>query len=199
VVGDELVLAGPRALEWNTLTNVWFESDAAPADAALVLAAATPGAGAPEFLLASRAPLALYNVHLGPGCALDVPPTLYALGDPPRAALGNASFALGSSGNAPLQPSLLYLGTQPGSRSIGGCTLWLGATPGRQRLVSLALSDAQGLALHPAPVPDDPTLEGQLFRLQALARDPGRGVISGDFELSEGLLVRLGNALAGCP
>jgi len=200
VAGGELQFAGAGApLVWNTLTNFWFDSDAAPLDAALVLDEAAPGAGLPQFGVASRAPLALYNAYLGPGCAQGTPPTLYATGAPARATLGNATFALASENNAPFQPSVLLLGTQPGSHSVGGCTLWMGASTVRQRAVSVATSDAQGLATHAGPIPNDLALEGQDFRLQTFARDPGHGVLLGDYELSDGLLVRVGDSISDCP
>jgi hypothetical protein len=63
----------------------------------------------------------------------------------------------------------------------------------------MRLTDAAGTVEHPAPVPADVALEGLELSLQALARDPGNGVLRGNLELSEGLRVRIGNALSGCP
>jgi hypothetical protein len=186
-------------LRWNTIFNFSFESDAAPADGMLGLAAFDPGPGAPVFEVAGQAPLALHTVRLGPGCALDEPPTLFATGGPPRATLGNASFAIGSAGNRPLEPHLLFVGAGTGSCTFRGCTLWTGASPARVWLASARVSDAVGRAVHPAPIPNDPALEGFAFRLQALGRDPGNGALFTDLELSEGLLVRVGNAISGCP
>jgi len=194
---NELVFAARTALlPWNTIHNFWFESDAAPADAALQLSAGAPPSRPSHFALPARAPLALHAVHTGPGCALGVPPTLFPLGAPPRATLGNASFALGSSGNAAQQPSALYFTPGAGTGSFPPCTLRLGPRP---VLASLVTSDAAGLAVHPVPIPNDIGLEGRVFSLQALARRPGAGVLLSDWELSDGLLVRVGDALAGCP
>ena len=196
----EVVFETPDSpLHWNAIFNFWFDSDAAPGDAMLGLGQFEPGPGLAELRVTGRAPTTLYNVHLGPGCALDTPPTLYALGTPPQAALGNASFALASEGNAPFQHSVLYFDTKSGSRSLGGCTFWIAPGATRQQRVSVVLSDAQGLALHPAPIPNDVALEGQALSLQAIARDPGHGVVLGDFELSEGLRVRVGDAIPRCP
>jgi hypothetical protein len=184
-------------LEWNTIHNFWFESDAAPASAELSLVpfAATPGEIG--FAVTSQAPGALHNVHLGPGCARGTPPTLHATGTPARAELGNATFALASSGNLPFQPHFLFHGPKSGSRDFFGCTLWTGA--GKALLVSTTTSDANGVATHAGPIPNDIALEGKVFRFQAVGVRPRQGVLFSDFELSEGLLVRLGNAIPECP
>lgn len=145
------------------------------------------------------APLELYNVSLGPGCALDVPPTLFAVGSPPQATLGNTTFALRSTNNASLQPNHLRYSAVPGSFQQGICTRYLGPAPGHSVAASTVLSDASGVAEHAAPVPDDVALEGLSVSLQVIGRDPGNGPLRGNFELSEGLRVRIGNALPGCP
>jgi hypothetical protein len=184
-------------LAWNTIYNFWFESDAAPGQAQLGL---LPFGASPDeigFFVSGQAPTALYNVHLGPGCAQGTPPTLYATGTPARAELGNATFALASSGNQPFQPHFLFHGPKSGSRDFFGCTLWTGAGPAV--LVSQVTSDANGVATHPGPIPNDVALEGKVFRFQAAVAHPGNGRLFADFDLSEGLLVRLGNAIPECP
>jgi len=186
-------------LRWNTLYNFSFDSDAAPADGALSLAEFAAGPGLAQFSVPAQAPLALYNAYLGAGCAQGTPPTLYAFGSPARAELGNASFGLVSTGNAPSQPNQLYFGTQPGSVTLQGCTLWMGPTVAGLRHASTVLSDAGGVATHPGAIPNDLALEGQSFRMQAVGRHPGQGALFSSFELSDGLLVRVGNAIPGCP
>ena len=184
-------------LAWNSIFNFWFESDAAPSEAQLGL---MPFGATPDetgFSVSSQAPTALYNVHLGPGCATDTPPTLYAIGTPARAELGNATFGVASSGNRPFQQNFLFVGPKSGSRNLLGCTLWTGGGPAV--LVSTTTSDASGVATHLGPIPNDIGLEGRVYRFQALGVDPGRGRLFADFELSEGLLVRLGNAILECP
>jgi hypothetical protein len=185
-----------RPLAWNTIYNFWFESDAAPGRSDLAL---LPFDARPDeigFFVDSHAPTALYNVHLGPGCATGTPPTLYATGSPARAELGNATFALVSRGNQPFQPNFLLHGSKSGSRNYLGCTFWTGA--GGADLVSMVTTDANGVATHPGPIPNDIVLEGRLFRFQAVGRDPAHGRLFSDFELSEGLLVRVGNAIPAC-
>jgi hypothetical protein len=189
---------GGNPLRWNSIYNFWFESDAAPLPSAVALRQFAPGPGFAAFPVASQAPLALWNAYLGSGCALDVPPSLYAVGSPARALLGNASFGLASAGNVPSEPSILRAGLLPGSIVLQGCTIWMGGFQGSFR-ASLATADPAGVALHPLPVPSSLALEGLEVHLQAIGRDPGNGVLSGSFELSDGLAVRVGNGLPGCP
>jgi hypothetical protein len=48
-------------------------------------------------------------------------------------------------------------------------------------------------------VPNDLSFEGLEVRLQAVGRDPGHGPLFSSFELSDGLLVRVGSSLPSCP
>lgn len=195
--GSELVFTHRGTLlAWNTIHNFWFESDAAPADAALTLASGAPPARQTFFALPSRAPLALHAVHTGPGCSRATPPTLFPVGSPPRASLGNASFGLASTGNAPLELNYLYSSAGAGAFPLGRCTALLGP---RAVLGSVVTSDANGVATHAAPIPNDFALEGRVFALQAVGRVPGNGALFRDFELSDGILVRLGDAIPDCP
>jgi len=188
-----------NALKWNSFYNFWFDSDAAPVSTPLALDEATPGPGLPTVLVTSSAPVGLFNVFLGAGCANDTPPTLFATGTPARGTLGNASFAIESTGNDGLQPNVLKYSLALGSHTLGACTLYLGPTPGGSFVASTVTSDAGGRAVHGAPVPNDAALEGLILSLQAIGRDPGNGTLFGSFELSDGLEVRLGSALSGCP
>jgi hypothetical protein len=198
--GGEIVFTGPaNPLAWNSIFNFWFDSDAGPSASPVVLAQVLPGPGPAVVVVDAEAPLELANIFVGPGCALDVPPTLSGTGSPPRATLGNASFALRSTGNAPLQPSTLYWALQPGSFRIGACTLFLGPPGGFVGTGGTVLSDANGVALHAVPIPDDLALEGRDVLVQAVSRDPGHGPLYGSFELSEALRVRVGSARSGCP
>lgn len=196
----ELVFASLGAHQpWNTLYNFWFESDAAPGDSALVLDEGLPGPGAPSLLVSAQAPVALYNRFTGTGCALDTPPTLFAFGSPARAELGNATFGVASTGNAPGQPNWLFYSLQPGSSVLQGCPVWLGSTLSGVFRASQVVTDASGRATHPGAIPADPALEGVRFRLQAVGRDPGQGVLYANLELSDGLEVLVGNTTPGCP
>ena len=116
---------------------------------------------------------------------------LFPLGTPPRATIGNSTFALGSRGNQPFQPNLLLCGQRPGASGLEGCILWAGLAPG-----SVVLSDASGLAVHRSPIPDDSSLEGRVFHVQAVGRDPINGRIHRLYELSEGLQIRVGSSIA---
>src|SRR5262249_9693210 len=95
--GDAIVFeTGSNPLRWNMIFNFWFDCDAGPAtDRALELDEFDPGAGAPAINVILAAPTALSSVTLGPGCGLPDVPTLYTLGTPPSATVGNATFALG--------------------------------------------------------------------------------------------------------
>lgn len=196
----ELVFSGPaNPLAWNTIFNFWFDCDAAPAASSVVLEQALAGPGLAAVGVASQAPLELANVFAGPGCALDVPPALSGAGSPPRATLGNASFALRSSGNAPLQPCTLYWSLAPGAFTLGGCSFFLGPPGAAVRVGATVQSDASGVALFPVPIPDVLALEGLDVLVQAVGRDPGHGPLFGSFELSDALRVRIGSARSGCP
>jgi hypothetical protein len=198
VATGEVVFATATApLRWNSLYNFWFECDAAPAAGALTLDAFEPGPGAASLATMLSAPLRPDSVFLGAGCALGTPPTLFVEGTPPRAEIGNATFALASTGNAPLQPHWLRYGLQPGSMAIGACTLWIGSlastTPS-----TLVASDATGRATHPLPIPPDPVLEGLEVGFQSAGWRPG-GAVLGRLELSDALLVHVGNTAPFCP
>ena len=200
VAGGEIVFSGAaNPLRWNSIFNFWFDSDAAPLDAPAVLVQASPGPGAATVSVASRAPLLLPNVHLGPGCALGAPPRLFAIGSPPRATLGNASFGLRSTGNAPGQPCWLRYSLVPGSFALGGCALYLGPGPGHALAAGARAASGAGVVEFGVPVPNDLALEGLSVQFQVLARDPGNGALRSDFELSNGLRVRIGSAIPDCP
>lgn len=197
VVAGEIVFAGgANPLEWNSIFNFWFDSDAAPVADVLELDQASPGAGAAFVGVASQAPLGGFNVYLGPGCDLDAPPSLFANG---QARLGNAAFALRSTGNTPFQPSFLRYSVTPGTFLLGSCTRYLGPGPGLSFAGARVVADATGLVVVGASVPNDVVLEGLSLYLQSMSRDPGNGPVRGNYDMSDGLQVRIGNALSNCP
>jgi len=104
-----------------------------------------------------------------------------------------------SAGNAPAQLSQLTFGTQAGSLSLQGCTIWAGPSLAGLHFASSVLSDANGVATHAGAIPNDLALEGLAFRMQVVGRRPGQGALFSSFELSDGLLVRVGNAIPDCP
>lgn len=204
--GDELVFqdtSGTNALRWNSIFNLWFDSDAAPEAGALTLVQADAGAGAASFAVTSEAPLALYNVYSGPGCSLGAtPPTLFAEGSPARATLGNGTFALTSAGNVPGQLNVLAISDSatPGALLLGSCTLWLDGSLGAEIYAfASTFADGAGRATYAVPVPNDLAFEGLTVGFQAIGRNPLGGPAYGLFELSDGLRVRIGDTLPSCP
>jgi hypothetical protein len=199
-VGSEIVYSGAsNPLEWNSVFNFWFDSDAAPLAGALALDQAAPGAGLASVSITSSAPLGLYNAYVGPGCSHGTPPTLHAIGTPPQATLGNTTFGLRSTGNAPLQPHYLYYSVVPGSHAIGRCTTYLGPAATDVDFRGTAFSDASGVAIHPISIPNRISIEGLDVYFQAAGFNPGGGRLYGSYDLTDALLVRIGSALSGCP
>ncbi len=191
--------ANGNPVRWNSFYNFWFDSDAAPLASSISVAQFDAGAGAAAISIPTAAPVQLNNVYLGDGCSLGSGfPTLYANG---KATLGNGSFALGSSGNQAGQLHFLALGSLDGSLSLGlGCTQWFGGSFGAGALLFLSTTtDGSGVATYAAPVPNDPAYEGISPNFQAAGLNPGGGPIAGLFELTNGLEVRIGNAVSNCP
>ena len=199
----DVTFSGPasNSLRWNTIYNVWFESDAAPVGGTAILDQAQPGPGLPSLSIATDTPGELYNVNLGPGCANGVPPTLVATGTPARATIGNGTFGLESAGNQPGQPALLYMSLLNGTVDLGGgCTQYFGGLVGTGSiLMGSTISDGTGLASFPLPVPADPAFEGLTANFQAAGVNPTGGPLLGMFELTNGLRVRVGDAIPSCP
>ncbi|MCI0586990.1 MAG: hypothetical protein L0323_09145 [Planctomycetes bacterium] len=202
VVGSEIVYStAGNPLRWNSIFNFWFDCDAAPVgSAALDLDAFDPGPGAASVAVTSTAPLGLYNVNLGPGCGNQAAPSLYATGTPARATLGNASFGLQSGGNASGGAVFLVASAFDGTQAVGpGCTLHMAGGFGTGLLVLPPVTaNASGLASFPLPVPNQPAIEGAHLNFQAVEIQAG-GALLGQFDLSSGLRVRIGNAVSDCP
>lgn len=200
--GAVTVSTTSNPLSWNTIHNIWFDSDAAPLSRQATLTAFSPGGGAPGFSVTTQTPSSLPNVYLGPGCADDgTISDLFATGNPAQATLGNPSFGLGSSGNAPGQIHLLFASGIDGALALGGgCTQWFGGTLGSGAIqVAATACDSGGLASYPLPVPSVPSFEGLHLNFQAAALNPSGGPLAGIFELTDGLRVRLGNSIPACP
>jgi hypothetical protein len=201
--GSEIVWSTATSpLGWNTFFNFWFDSDAAPVtNSTLVLDEFLAGPGAATVGVTSTAPLGLYNVHLGDGCGTPAAPTLYATGSPARATLGNATFALASSGNAPGATVMLFGGPIDGTQSLApGCDLFMGGSPPNPVFFfGYATASASGVATRSAPVPNDPTLEGAHLNFQTFEIQLGTGAYLGTLDASNGLRVRIGNLLSNCP
>ena len=201
-VGAEIVFqtpgVNPNPLKWNSIFNFWFDSDAAPQTGNVVLDQYAVGPGALTVNVPSTTPSGVYNQYLGAGCGIPNAPALHATGTPDRALIGNASFALRSSGNPAGVPCAFLLMTMPGSTPLGGgCTAW---TSDVSTLLGpvLALSDGAGVASIPLGVPNDPSLEGLNLDFQMLNVVSG-GALFGAFNATNGLRVRIGNLITSCP
>lgn len=188
---------GSNPLRWNSIYNFWFDSDAAPESGSVVLGQFTAGPGAGSFGVSSSAPLGNYNVYTGDGCSFGSAPSLYGDGTPARATIGNSSFEVASAGNAPGTISILAY--SPFSASIplgGGCTSLVSSTGLRLRFKTV---NGSGIANWPFPVPNDGSLEGLELYMQALEFELGGGPAFSDYDLTNGLRVRVGDAISSCP
>lgn len=198
--GGEIAFASSgNPLRWNTLFNFWFDCDAAPATGQLLsLDQHDIGPGALTLQVQGTAPIGLYNQVLGVGCGSPVPPVLYAAGTPARATLGNTAFSLGCSGNPAGVPVGFVLSLAQGTTQLAtGCTLFSAGLATTSSPV-MAVSDAGGTAGASLAVPSSPALEGLALDFQAFNVRQG-GALLGAFDLSNGLRVRVGNLVSGCP
>jgi hypothetical protein len=203
VTPDEIVFSTPaHPLEWNSIFNFWFDSDAAPELEEVVFDAFAPGPGDPDFDFDALTPTGLWNVWLGPGCGTPQPPTLYAAGSPARALLGNPTFQLRSSGNAPGALCLLAASAITGSQAVPvGCTLFVLGTPYLDiQFFPILVADASGVATFALPVPNDPLgYEGIDIQFQMGEIQLGTGAFIAGLDLSDGILVRVGDQIDPCP
>jgi len=191
-------------LYWNTIYNVWFDSDAAPITGSSLtldefMWTGTPGAS--SFAVTGTAPLGLYNVHLGDGCGTPSIPRLFAFGSPARASLGNGSFGLGSDGHASGAAVLLFGGTVDGTQLLSpGCNLYMGGMPPAPVfLFGQQTANVFGGVTFNMPVPADPALEGAHLNFQAFEVQVGTGQALGFLDASNGLRVRIGDLVTNCP
>ena len=195
VVGSELVFSTTdNPLEWNTIYNFWFDSDAAPIDLSATLEAFDTKDVEPAYGIATSVPGGRYNLSAGPGCAEGTPPALNAQGAPARATLGNDTFALESTGHAPGATTLLLFGTGRGKGSPVDCPFWVGQ---RYQTVAIATADEDGAVRYELPVPDAAHLEGFGAHFQTVSIAPGS--LPGEYSLSDGLIVRVGDSISDCP
>ena len=199
--GSEIVFQmNPLAqnpLRWNSIFNFWFDSDAAPQTGSVTLDQFDIGPGALTVAVGSTTPSGIFNQNLGAGCGAPAP-SLYAVGTPDRALLGNASFSVRSSQNGASAVCAFVLSTTAGSTSIApGCTVYTG-DPLTLLGPVVVVADAAGVATLPLPVPNNPSLEGADLDFQMFRVTTG-GQVLGLFDLSNGLRVRVGNLITACP
>jgi hypothetical protein len=191
-----VLASATNPLEWNTIYNVWFDSDAAPAGAAVTLDEARVGFGSLTFnVLDVPSPVRLGNETLGPGCGSPAP-QLYATGTPQLPTIPNATYGLQVEAHA---ATGVLVAAAPFGANLpygGGCTQYFdGATA---VTLVFAVTDAQGLLSLPLAVPSVPALEGTDLYFQAAEAIAG-GPVLGQFAASNGLRVRIGNSRNGCP
>lgn len=197
--GSEIsFLAGPEnAIEWNTIYNFAFDSDAAPVDGSVTLDQARPGPGAGDVTVNARVPGTVYNQHLGAGCGAPAP-SLSPAGDPPLASIPNANFGLQLDGLQPGGSAVILLSATGSSTNVGnGCTFFIGLTPPLVALGPFA-ADPNGEASTPLPIPNIAALEGADLFAQGVEIFTG-GPLFGGFNLTNGLKIRIGNSVTGCP
>lgn len=184
-------------LLWNTIFSFRFDSDAAPVASTALLDQYLSGIGLPFLSIATSAPLEVDNVYLGDGCGAPSAPLLYATGSPPKGSLGNSTFGIEVAGNDPLSLSYLlasgFAATTPLSSS---CNLYM--SPAGILVAGVFPADANGILTIPAPIPNDPSLEGVTVNVQSVENQAG-GVLWGQYALSNGLGVRLGSSIPSCP
>jgi len=199
-VGSEIVWStNGNPLHWNSIFNFWFDSDAAPVPGTmLALDQYAVGPGALTVGVLGTAPVGLYDQDLGPGCGSPTTPLLFADGTPQRATLGNSTFVLRSANNPPAVACGFVLTTTPGATVLGsGCALYSATWSGLLGPF-MVIADAGGVGTMPLAIPNDPSFEGLDLDIQA-ANIAGGGAYLGSFNLSNGLRVRIGSLIAGCP
>ncbi|MCU0862823.1 MAG: hypothetical protein MUC36_03435 [Planctomycetes bacterium] len=188
--GGELSLLATvdNPLDWNTIYNVWFDSDAAPQPGNLVIDAARIGPGSLQMSVPTTVPGLLGTEYLGVGCGNGAP-SLFANGAPVSPNPGYALQALVSANGFAV---FAFAGQTANVPLGGGCTLFVDDT----QLLALHLvqADAGGAASWPMPIPAGlaPTdLAAQAFELVS------GGPVLGLLAASNGLRIR--GAASGCP
>ena len=187
-------LAGAgNALNWNTIYNFGFDSDAGPSSGQVTLDQALPGAGAATVTVNSQFPDVVLNQYLGDGCGS---PTLSPTGSPPNGAIPNPTFGLALDGLQPNGTAFIFLSANSASIGIGsGCFLFAGAPAINAGSVN---ADINGTAIFPLPIPSIVELEGGDVTCQALEPAIG-GAYKNQLNLTNGLKIRVGNARTNCP
>lgn len=188
--GSELAFlaAANNPLDWNTIYNVWFDSDAAPVAGSLSIDQARVGPGALTVAVATQVPGLLLNEYLGSGCGSPAP-TLFANGSPLSP---NPAYALQAQ-VAPASFVVFGFAGQAANVPLGsGCTLFVDNS--QMIATHLVQANAAGVASYGLPVPGGLALTG--FASQAFEFVAG-GPIASLLAASNGLRIRA--AGSGCP
>ena len=185
-------------LAWNTIYNFAFDSDAAPIDGVGIdLEQFAAGAGAASVTVSTRVPTGLFNYEIGPGCSFATAPRLFGAGTPAQATLGNNSFQAQAVNLAPATLNVFFFSPFSDMVNLGsGCSLYLSS---QALIFRLRTSDALGMATLNLPIPNDMTLQGIDLNMQLFEFDPLGGPYASDYDLSNGLLIRVGDMLPSCP
>jgi hypothetical protein len=180
--------AANNSLDWNTIYNFWFDSDAAPVAGTAVIDEARIGAGALSVSVAAQVPGRLGNEYLGDGCGTPAP-QLYGNGMP---SIPNPTYALRVQ-TAPLASGFLAFAFAGGNTALGnGCTQFVDGS--QLAATSFFAADGAGLASFNLPIP--PGLPPMDLWCQAAELVAG-GPLFGQLALSNGMRARIGGT--GCP
>jgi hypothetical protein len=180
--------AAGNALEWNTIYNFWFDSDAAPVPGTVQIDQARPGPGALTVAVAIPVPGSLPHVWLGAGCGAPAP-VLSGVGEP---AVPNPGYGLRLQA-PPSAPTFAWASWGGGQWALGaGCALFVDGA--QLAAVAAGQADATGLAVWALPIPAGlPPVD---IYVQAAVLDAS-GPLYGALALSNGMCVRVG--WSGCP
>ena len=197
-LGSEVVftVSGTNALRWNSIYNFWFDCDAAPVGGPALLDQFDLGQGALTMSVNTTTPGGLYNQVLGAGCGVNAP-ALFAVGSPNRATIGNATFGVTSRSNPASVPCGFLISFADGITSVGGCDVYTADTSSLLGPL-MAFSDASGIATLSLSIPNIVDFEGMHIDMQAINIATG-GALLGNFNLSNGLRIRVGNLVTNCP
>jgi len=181
------LITGTNSLDWNTLYNFWFDSDAAPVAGTVAVDRARAGAGQMSVSVGAQVPGLLGHEYLGDGCG-NPAPELTANGVP---TIPNAAYALRTRGTAQA-PAALVFSLGGDSASLGnGCTRFVDLARLAGSLVAVA--DGSGVVTWSLPIPAG-LGPFDLF-VQPTEIVPG-GPWLGTLALGNGLRVRIGGS--GC-
>jgi hypothetical protein len=185
----EIQAGAGNPLDWNTLYNFWFDSDAAPTTGVVEIDEARPGPGALTVVVPARVPGLLGTEYLGAGCGSPAP-LAYANGSPTSPNPGYAiEFEL-----TPFGVIVAAFGLAADNLSLGnGCTQYL---DGNQLVGIVALSaDASGKAIQTVPL--QAGMSPVDWYCQGFEVVGSGGPVLGFLVPSNGLRIRV--AGTGCP
>ena len=187
--GEISFLATPsNAIDWNTIYNFWFDSDAAPVAGTSSIDQARIGPGALSVNVATEVPGLLGNEFLGAGCGTNAP-ELFGNTVP---SVPNFAYALNLHGTP---SSTMFLSMSFGSDNQplgGGCTQYIDT--GMIGSTVFLFTNPLGQVSYNLPIPA--ALPPFDLYCQGAAFTTG-GAVLGQLDLSNGLRVRIGGT--GCP